>query len=85
MSDMYRNARRYFDSEEYVLVDKAYGLERHVITPYKEPASRLDINTPFNYQLSIPRVKIEHAFGILKARSRTIHDIPYNGRPSCQP
>ena len=75
-SDLYRNPGKYFDPEEYVLADKAYGLERHVIMPYKEPASRLDINTAFNYQLSIPRVKIEHAFGILKARWRTIHDIP---------
>ena len=63
-SGLHRNAGKYFDPGEYVLADKAYGLERHVITPYKEPASRLDINTAFNYQLLIPRVKIEHAFGI---------------------
>jgi len=46
---LYRNTSRYFDSEEYVLADKAYGLERHIITPYKEPASRQPTNAAFNY------------------------------------
>ena len=58
------------------MADKAYSLEQHIITPYKGPASRLPDNSAFNSQLSIPRVKIEHAFGILKARWRTIYDIP---------
>ena len=70
------NTCRFFDPEEYILADKAYGLERHIITPYKEPASRHPANTAFNYQLSIPRLKIEHAFGVLKARWPTLYSIP---------
>ena len=75
-TDIYRNPSRYFDLEEYVLADKAYGLERHIITPYKEPASSRAENTAFNYHLSIPRVKIEHAFGVLKARWPILHNLP---------
>ena len=67
---------KYFNPEEYLLADKAYALERHIITLYKEPAARQPVNAAFNFQLSIPRVKIEHAFGILKARWPTLYDIP---------
>lgn len=58
------------------MADKAYALERHVIVPYKEPAARLAANAAFNYELSVPRVKIEHAFGVLKARWPTLYEIP---------
>ena len=67
---------QYFNPEEYLLADKAYALERHIITPYKEPASRLPDNKAFNHEHSQARVKIEHAFGILKARWPTIYEIP---------
>ena len=68
--------RNNFDAEEYILADKAYGLKRHIITPYKEPASRQPANRRFNLQHAIPRLKIEHAFGILKARPLTLYSIP---------
>ena len=42
---LYRGLETYFDLEEYVLADKAYSLERDVITPYKEPASREPANS----------------------------------------
>jgi len=75
-SQLYQQIHTFFDPEEYVLADKAYALERHVITPYKEPASRERANAAFNFQLSGPRVKIEHAFGVLKARWPTLYNIP---------
>ena len=59
-----------------MLADKAYALERHIITPYKEPASRQADNAAFNKQHAIPRVKIEHAFGVLKARWPTLRHVP---------
>ena len=37
-SGLYQRLHEHFDPEEYILADKAYGLERHIITPYKEPA-----------------------------------------------
>lgn len=75
-TDLYRNPYKYFDPEEYLLADKAYALNRHLIIPYKEPAASQPENAAFNYQLSIPRVKIEHAFGVLKARWPTLRNIP---------
>ena len=75
-TDLYRTLNSYFDPEEYILADKAYALERHIITPFKEPASRQADNAAFNKQFSKARVKIEHAFGVLKARWPTLRDIP---------
>ena len=68
LTEFYRSASKNFDPEEYLLADEAYSLDRHIITPYKEPASRQPENAAFNHQLSIPRAKIGHAFGVLKAR-----------------
>jgi len=53
--------RKYFNPEEYIFADKAYGFERHLL-PHKEqqPAN--------SAELSIPRVEVKHAFGVLKAR-----------------
>ena len=75
-SGLYQRMHEHFDAEEYILADKAYGLERHIITPYKEPASRQPANRRFNLQHAISRVKIEHAFGVLKARWPTPYNIP---------
>ena len=75
-TELYQRIHEHFDAEEYILADKAYGLERHIITPYKEPASRQPANRRFNLQHAIPRVKIEHAFGVLKARWPTLYNIP---------
>lgn len=75
-SPLYRDIQRFFTQDEYVLADKAYALERHVITPYKDPIAKRPTHSAFNYALSTPRVRIEHAFGILKARWPSLSDIP---------
>lgn len=75
-SGIYKNQTFFFQPEEYLLADKGYALERHIIVSFKEPLSRLPTNSDFNYQLSIPRVKIEHAFGMLKARFPTLFNLP---------
>lgn len=64
----YNNISKYFNYEEYILADKAYSLERHIITPYKDPIGKRQSHSAFNAALSASRVKIEHAFRILKAR-----------------
>ncbi|RPB27651.1 hypothetical protein L211DRAFT_894763 [Terfezia boudieri ATCC MYA-4762] len=69
---LYRGIGSHCNPEEYILADKAYALERHIITPYMEPAARQPSNAAFNYELSIPLVKIEHVFGVLKARWPTL-------------
>jgi len=75
-SKLYKNRFQYFRPQEYLLADKAYALQPHVITPYKDPEARKQDNARFNYQLSIPRVKIEHAFGVLKARFPSLRSMP---------
>ncbi|RPB25680.1 hypothetical protein L211DRAFT_806296, partial [Terfezia boudieri ATCC MYA-4762] len=73
---LYRNFNSHFDPEEYVLADRAYPLEQHIITPFQETTSRQPMDAAFNYELSVPRRKIEHAFGVLKARWPTLSNIP---------
>lgn len=73
---LYRNIRNHFLPDQYILADKAYALERHIITPYKEPIAKQPTYTAFNSVLSSHRIWIEHTFGILKARWRSLYDIP---------
>ena len=73
---LYQNPNAYFASHEYLLGDKAYAVGPHLIPPFKEPQARRPDCANFNYNLSIPRVQIEHAFGILKARFPSLHKLP---------
>ena len=73
---LYLNPAAYFASHEYLLGDKAYAVGPHLIPPFKEPQARRPECANFNYNLSIPRVQIEHAFGILKARFPSLHKVP---------
>ena len=77
-SSLYQNRdhQRRFEDHEFLLADKAYPLQRHVITPYKGQAGREKDNITFNNHLSTPRVKIEHAFCILKARWPSLNNLP---------
>ena len=79
---LYRSIRTYFHPEEYILAGKAYALERHVITPYKEPTARQPPNTALNYELSIPQGKTVHAglpcmryqYALVQTRKKGIGD-----------
>ena len=53
---------------EHLLADEAYEIDKHRITPYKMPIARQPSHKAFNRAHSVERVKIEHAFGVLKAR-----------------
>ena len=76
LTPLYRQIEIAFNDDEYILADKAYALEQHVIVPYKEPLASRPKYSAFNYALSVPRVKIEHTFGILKGRWPSLRDIP---------
>ena len=75
-SRLYKNRSSYFHNHEYLLADKAYSLEKHIIVPYKDLHAQVPSEAAFNYQLSIPHVKIEHAFGVLKARFPSLRSLP---------
>lgn len=64
---LYKKKEDYFSGGEYLLADAAYALTPTVIAAYKgrhQPPPRQQ----FNKALSSSRVKIEHAFGLLKGR-----------------
>lgn len=70
----------YFSGEEYfVLGDGGYKAYNCLVpvkkTPMGEPMSRAD-EKKFNTYISIMRIKIEHAFGILKDRFYSLKSIP---------
>ena len=50
----YYNIENSFSNNVYILADKAYALEKHVIIPYKGAISREPTHSAFNYALSVP-------------------------------
>ena len=64
--------------DEYILADKAYRITRRCLTPYKEPLASRAIGgfREFNDRFTETRVTIEHAFGVLKNRWRSLRGLP---------
>ncbi|XP_037505987.1 putative nuclease HARBI1 isoform X2 [Rhipicephalus sanguineus] len=56
----------------HVLGDAAYPLRDHLITPFRNYGGLDARQRAFNYHFSATRVKIENAFGDLKARFRQL-------------
>lgn len=78
-TEFFQQPNRFFSSpDEYILADKAYRTTRRCMTPYKEPlASReTDGYKEYNVKHSRARVKVEHAFGILKNRWTSLKGLP---------
>jgi len=74
-----KTPHKYFHRpEEYLLADKIYHLTRRCLTPYKETqaSERRGGYKRFNWLHAHARVKIEHAFGVLKMRWRSLDAIP---------
>ena len=71
-SEFYIHEDLFFeDSAGYILRDKAYRLTNRVIKPYSILEMSKDETggrCQFNIQLSLACVKVEHAFGFIKAR-----------------
>lgn len=59
--------------QSYLLGDKRYRLQRHLITPYSATAEREHPECrEFNYRLRLMRMCVERAFGELKATWRLL-------------
>ncbi len=69
---IYRNPKKYFSKDEYVLADSAYELSTTIITPYRNPAAMQRLNRKFNYYISKERIVVEHVNGILKQRFQSL-------------
>ncbi|XP_032675599.1 putative nuclease HARBI1 [Odontomachus brunneus] len=59
-------------NEWHILGDAAYPLTKYLITPYRDYGNLTEEQRNFNYKFSVCRVKIENAFGLLKARFRQL-------------
>lgn len=58
---------------KYLLGDSAYPCSNVLITPFRDNGHLTNAQKHFNVKLSSCRVKIEHAFGILKQRFRQLY------------
>jgi len=67
-SSLYRDRQKLLNDSEYLLADKAYQLDKHLITPFKQPYPHHSQYSTFNKAHSRQRIRIEHAFGVLKSR-----------------
>ncbi len=68
------NTNQYFSEDQYLLADSGYRLSEEVIVPYKRGRGRnlSPEEERFNKALSSQRMKIEHAFGLLKNRFQNL-------------
>jgi len=78
-TDFFRFPYQFFAKpDEYILGDKIYRITRRCVTPYKDPLGRQREGGYrwFNWSHAHARVKIEHSFGILKNRFRSLQCLP---------
>ncbi|XP_044766215.1 putative nuclease HARBI1 [Coccinella septempunctata] len=66
--------QKFFDENFHLIGDSAFGLRSWLMTPYKGN-NLTRKQKKHNYMLSADRVKIEHAFGLLKGRWRRLQYI----------
>lgn len=64
--------------EWHILGDAAYPLRKYLITPYRDYGNLTLEERNFNHKFSACRVRIENAFGLLKARFRQLIRLDYN-------
>ena len=78
---------KYLLEGDYLLADKAYELTSRCITPYKSPlADQVEGGyRTFNRALASMRIKIEHAFGMLKARLPMMSSSSSSGPKKSEP
>jgi hypothetical protein len=76
---MYNHPENYFHGPgDFLIGDKGYVISRRMIIPYSKPLEDQQQGgyTLFNSHLTKSRVKIEHAFGILKSRLPILTALP---------
>ncbi|KAF9186985.1 hypothetical protein BGZ51_001612 [Haplosporangium sp. Z 767] len=77
-SSAYKNSRHYKDKDQffqrkrYLLTDAAYALTSSVILLYKNVTGDQE---RFNKFHGVTRVKIEHAFGMLKLKLQSLQNL----------
>lgn len=76
-SDLGQNPSKYCVDDEYVLGDGGYSASRYLVPVSKKPKNGVtgDEDQQFNTYISQMRIKIEHAFGILKSRFQSLKQL----------
>lgn len=74
-SNLYRFPERFFSPKEFILGEAAHLCIPTVVPPFKKPHSDFPQNQEFNRRLSSVRINIEHIFGMLKGRFRSLRGI----------
>lgn len=71
-TNIHRNPTAYLSPGQYILGDAAYTPTKYMVPPYKAPEANRSENHAFNKQLSHIRIDIEHTFGMLKGRWKSL-------------
>lgn len=69
-TNVYKKQHQHFEGKECMIGDVAYGLTTILITGFKGETN--NIQKEFNHRLSSARMTIEHAFGLLKGRWKSL-------------
>jgi hypothetical protein len=73
--DLHQHSTSYFSSDQYLLDDSVYTNTLYVITLYKVSHTKHFEVRRFNRRLSRVRIDIEHAFGMLKDRWKSLTEL----------
>lgn len=68
------NPQIYFPNDSHLVGDAAYAIHSQIMVPFKDNGHLTDKQKNFNFCLSSARISIERAFGLWKARWRSIFD-----------
>lgn len=71
-SDLWEDGLQLCNNVNNILADAAYPLRRWLMTPYRDNGHLTPQQKRFNFNLSVNRVVIERAFGLLKGRFRRL-------------
>lgn len=75
---LYREPNAYFGTDEYLLADSGYEASQHVVPAYKRQKGQPRLpqeEEAFNLALSGIRVRVEHTFGLMKARFKSLEGL----------
>uniref|UniRef100_A0A3B3RIH0 Putative nuclease HARBI1 n=1 Tax=Paramormyrops kingsleyae TaxID=1676925 RepID=A0A3B3RIH0_9TELE len=75
-------SQRFEEGKGMLLGDRGYPCLKHLVTPYPDPLTRLQIQ--FNAAHSLTRVRIEMTFGIGKARFTCLKGLRVRPERACQ-
>ncbi len=74
-TQIHQHLTRFFTPGQYLLGDSADSPTKYMVPPYKAPYTSHRSNRKFNRRLSSIHIDIEHAFGMLKDRWKSLTEL----------